>query len=157
MSNDTPTQQPGTVAAPGWYPTAPGIQGYWNGSQWTGDTAPLATTGMPMATSSTNDDRTMGMLAHLLGLFTGFIGPLVIFLMKKDESQYVRAHAAEALNFQITVMIGYLASFILMFVLIGLLLLPIIAVGALAFGIIATIAANKGEMYSYPINIRFVK
>ena len=67
----------------------------------------------------------MAMLAHLL-VFTGYvvplgniIGPLIIYLIKKDESSYIRQHAAEALNFQISVLIYFILSLLLCFVLIG--------------------------------------
>ncbi|MFI9555303.1 DUF4870 domain-containing protein [Nonomuraea endophytica] len=103
------------------------------------------------------DDTTMAMLAHLLGLLVSWIGPLVIYLMKKDESPYVRDQAAEALNFQITMFIGYLVSFVLTIVIIGFLLLPVVWVISLIFHIQAAIATNKGENYRYPISIRMIK
>lgn len=138
-------------APPGWYPTTPGMQGYWDGSSWTGHTAPLAP-----APRSQSDDNTMAMLAHLLAIFTGFIGPLVIFLIKKDESPYVRHHAAESLNFQLTVFVAAIACSVLILFLIGFLLLPVIIIGALILEIVASVAANKGEWYRYPLNIRIV-
>jgi len=98
----------------------------------------------------------MALLAHLLGLFTGFIGPLVIYLIKRDESAYVRHHSAEALNFQITLAIAGVVSFILMLVLIGFLLMLVVAVTGIVFEILAMIAASRGEWYRYPICIRFV-
>ncbi|GHE28783.1 hypothetical protein GCM10017673_34120 [Streptosporangium violaceochromogenes] len=103
-----------------------------------------------------SDDATMAMLAHLLGLLTSFIGPLVLYLAKKDESPYVRAQAAEALNFQLTLMIAYIVSWVLAFVLIGILLVLVIWVGSTILMIIAAVAANRGEAYRYPMNIRFV-
>ncbi|MER7205631.1 DUF4870 domain-containing protein [Streptosporangium sp. NPDC000239] len=102
------------------------------------------------------DDTTMAMLAHLLGLLTSFVGPLVLYLAKRDEAPYVRAQAAEALNFQLTLMIAYLVSWVLAFVLIGFLLMPLVWIGSLILMIIAAVAANRGESYRYPLNIRFV-
>ncbi|GAA3124657.1 DUF4870 domain-containing protein [Streptosporangium carneum] len=102
------------------------------------------------------DDATMAMLAHLLGLLTSFIGPLVLYLAKKDESPYVRAQAAEALNFQLTLMIAYVVSWVLIFVLIGFLLIFVVWIGSLILMIMAAVAANRGENYRYPMNIRFV-
>lgn len=101
-----------------------------------------------------SDDTTMAMLAHLLGLLVSWIGPLVIYLMKKDESPYVRDQAAEALNFQLTMFIGYMVCFVLAFVLIGFLLLPVVWLVSLIFHIQAAIATNKGENYRYPFAIR---
>lgn len=103
-----------------------------------------------------SDDTTMAMLAHLLGLLVSWIGPLVIYLMKKDESPYVRDQSAEALNFQITMFIGYTVCFVLAFVLIGFILLPVVWIVSLIFHVQAAIAANKGENYRYPISIRLV-
>ncbi|MDP9861354.1 MULTISPECIES: DUF4870 domain-containing protein [Streptosporangium] len=102
------------------------------------------------------DETTMAMLAHLLGLLTSFVGPLVLYLVKKDESPYVRSQAAEALNFQLTLMIAYFVSWVLAFVLIGFLLIFVLWIGSLALMIMAAVAANRGESYRYPMNIRFV-
>jgi len=98
----------------------------------------------------------MAMLAQLLGLLTGFLGPLIIYLVNGEKDPFVRHHASEALNFQITLFVAYLVSALLMLVLIGFLLLPAVIVGAYVFGIMATLAANRGEWYRYPINIRLV-
>ncbi|WP_157247983.1 DUF4870 domain-containing protein [Nonomuraea typhae] len=103
------------------------------------------------------DDTTMAMVAHLLGLLVSWIGPLIIYLMKKDESPYVRDQAAEALNFQLTMFIGYFVAGILTIILIGFLLLPVIWVVSLIFHIQAAIATNKGANYRYPISIRMIK
>ncbi|MFF3438880.1 DUF4870 domain-containing protein [Streptosporangium sp. NPDC002721] len=103
-----------------------------------------------------SDDTTMAMLAHLLGLLTSFVGPLVLYLAKKDESPYARDQAAEALNFQLTVLIVYFVSWILAFVLIGFVLMFFLWIGSIVMTIVAAVAANRGETYRYPVNIRFV-
>lgn len=103
-----------------------------------------------------SDDTTMAMLSHLLGLLVSWIGPLVIYLIKRDESPYVRDQSAEALNFQITMFIAYMVCFVLAFVLIGFFLLPVVWLISLIFHIQAAIAANKGENYRYPMSIRLV-
>ena len=102
------------------------------------------------------DDTTMAMLAHLLGLLVSWVGPLIIYLMKKDESPYVRDQAAEALNFQITMFIGYIVAALLSIVLIGLFLFPIIWIVSLIFHIQAAMAANRGANYRYPMTIRMI-
>lgn len=102
------------------------------------------------------DDTSMAMLSHLLGLLISWVGPLIIYLMKKDESPYVRDQAAEALNFQITMFIGYLVAGLLTIVLIGLLLLPVVWIVSLIFQVQAAIATNRGQNYRYPINIRLI-
>lgn len=105
----------------------------------------------------------MAMLCHLLSILTGFIGPLVLWLVKKDQSRFVDFHGREALNFQITlflVMSGLtIVAMVLMFVFIGFLLIPVImvlAILALVAEILAAVAAQKGEWYQYPCSIRFV-
>ncbi|MDX2227092.1 MAG: DUF4870 domain-containing protein [Verrucomicrobiae bacterium] len=113
----------------------------------------------------------MGMLCHLLALtslvgvpFGNIIGPLVIWLIKKNEMPFVDDQGKESLNFQITVTIillpAFIVSWILMFVLIGFLLLPLVALAGLAalvFAVIAGIKANEGVAYRYPWSIKFIK
>ena len=105
----------------------------------------------------TPDDRMMATLAHVLGIFTNFVGPLIIWMVKKEQSPFVDDQGREALNFQLTLLIGYVISGIATVICIG----PIIAMGisvvAIIFGIMAAVAANKGEAYRYPLNIRFIK
>ncbi|MBI1227685.1 MAG: DUF4870 domain-containing protein [Bacteroidetes bacterium] len=105
----------------------------------------------------TPDEKTMAILSHILTIVAGFIAPLVIYIVKKDESPYVRKHAMESLNFQISVAIYAFASFILMFIIIGF--FTMIAVGIMAFvcAIIATVKANEGKFFKYPLTIRLVK
>ena len=98
----------------------------------------------------------MAMLAQLLGIFTGFLGPLVMYLVAKDDQPFLKHHAAESLNFQITLFIGFIVSAVLMLVLIGFLLFFVVWIGGLVLVIVATMAANRGEWYRYPINIRMV-
>ncbi|WP_425569254.1 DUF4870 domain-containing protein [Nonomuraea salmonea] len=102
------------------------------------------------------DDNSMAMLAHLLGLLVSWIGPLIIYVMRKDQSPYVRDQAAEALNFQITMFIGYIVSAFLMLLFIGFLLLPAVFVVSLIFHIQAAMATYRGERYRYPISIRLI-
>jgi uncharacterized Tic20 family protein len=103
-----------------------------------------------------SEDKTLALLAHILTLFVGFLAPLIIWLVKKDESKFVADNAKESLNFQITIAIFYIIAFVAMFLLIGFLLLPAVWVINLIFVIIATIRANEGKVYRYPINFRFI-
>lgn len=112
---------------------------------------------------STPDDRTLGMLCHLLAIFTGFWGPLILWLIKKDQSAFVDHHGREALNFQLTMFIASIvlggAMFLLMFVFIGFLLFPVlivIAILALVAEILAAVAAQRGDWHRYPCCFRFV-
>lgn len=103
------------------------------------------------------DQRMWAMLAHLGGIILGFIAPLIVFLVYKDRGAYVKEQSTEALNFQIMLAIAYVISFILWFVIIGMLLTFVVAIINIVFPILAAVAVNKGENYRYPINWRLVK
>ncbi len=105
---------------------------------------------------ATPDDRTMGMLCHLLGILLGFLGPLIIWLMKKDTSPFVNDQGKEALNFQITLLIGYVIGGATMFVCVGFILTPLVWLAGVVFGIMGAMAANKGEVYRYPFTLRLI-
>ena len=107
--------------------------------------------------SLTKDDTNMAMLCHILAIFTGFLGPLILWLIKKDESSFVDHHGKEALNFQLTVLIAMMFSGLLVFLCIGFFLIPVIGIVDLVLCIMAAVKASRGEEYRYPINIRFVK
>ena len=108
-------------------------------------------------------NNTEAMLSHLLALcgfvvpFGNILGPLVFWLMKKDQSPVVAREAKEALNFQITATLAIIVCVILMFVVIGLFLLPIVGLANLAFIIIAIIKSNKEGSYRYPFALRLIK
>jgi len=111
----------------------------------------------PETAAVSQDSKNMGMLCHLLGIFTGFLGPLILWLIKKDEDKFVDQQGKEALNFQITVIFAIIASYILMIVFIGILLLPATLICNLIFSIMGSIAASKGQNYRYPVSIRLIK
>ena len=112
-----------------------------------------------MSEAASSEDRTMGLIAHLSGIITWFIGPLVIWLMNKDKADkaWLNDQAKEALNFQITVTIAMVISIILMVVIIGGILAPIVGIINLVFCIIAAVKANNGEAYRYPFALRLIK
>lgn len=103
------------------------------------------------------DARMWAMLCHLLGLFTCFIGPLIVWLIKKEEDPFINNQGKEALNFQITVAIASVVSALLAVVCIGIILGMVVAVADLVFCIVAAVKANGGEAYRYPVSIRFIK
>ncbi|HFA51993.1 MAG TPA: DUF4870 domain-containing protein [Bacteroidetes bacterium] len=105
----------------------------------------------------TQDEKTMALLSHVLTLVVGFIAPLVIYLVKKDESEFVKAHAIESLNFQISLFIYFMGCFALMLVIIGFFMAIALGVAALVLTIVATIKASEGKMYRYPFIIRLIK
>lgn len=114
-------------------------------------------------TVATQDERTWGMLAHL-SAFAGFlvplgsiIAPLVVWLIKRDQSAFVADQGKEALNFNISVLLAALVCGVLVFVFIGILLGVALFIFWLAMTIIAGIKASEGVRYRYPITLRLVK
>jgi len=91
------------------------------------------------------------LFSHLGGILFGFIPALVIYLIYKDRDSFIRRHAAQALNFQIIILIAYFVSFMLTFVLIGIPLLIAVGICWIVFPILAAVTANKGEDYTYPL------
>jgi uncharacterized Tic20 family protein len=109
------------------------------------------------------ESRTWGMIAHL-STFSGYIvplgnivGPLVVWLMKKDQMEFVDDQAKEALNFQISILIYVVVSIVLIFVIIGIPLLIAVLIFDLVVTIMAAVKANEGVRYRYPLKITFVK
>ena len=99
----------------------------------------------------------MAILSHILALVANIIGPLIIYLVKKDESEYVREHAKESLNFQISMMILALVSIPLTLIIIGAFMLMAIGILSLVCIIIASIRASDNKLYRYPLNFRLIK
>ncbi len=89
--------------------------------------------------------------------FVGFVGPLIVWAVFKDRSGWLRESAVEALNFSILYTIAQLVAIVLVAVIIGMLLLPLIGIAGLILCILGAIAANRGEPYRYPVNLRLVK
>ena len=114
------------------------------------------------------DEKTWALLAHLssfLGYFLGgcggLVGPLVVWLIKKDESPFVAEQAKESLNFQISLFIYAVALLVSIFLLIGLVLVcfavAFLAVIGFVFPIAGAVKANEGKSYRYPLTIRFIR
>jgi uncharacterized Tic20 family protein len=117
-----------------------------------------AATGIP-----TPDERTWGMLAHLTA-FAGFIlplgnviGPLIVWLVKRDQSAFVADQGKEALNFNISVLGAAIICALLVFVFIGILLGVALFIFWLTMTIVAAIKASEGVRYRYPFAVRLVK
>ena len=110
----------------------------------------------------TPDERSWGMLAHLSGLIAmllgglSFLGPLIVWLIKKDQSPFVADQAKEALNFQIAATIAIYVSALSIIVCVGVILCPVVVVGAIVYSIIGAVEANKGTYYRYPYTFRFI-
>ncbi|WP_449467189.1 DUF4870 domain-containing protein [Stenotrophomonas humi] len=113
----------------------------------------------PPAGANTSDDNSVALLVHLSGIFFSFIVPLIVWLINKDkpEKAFLNENSKEALNFQITLLIAYFVSGVLMVVLIGFLTYAVAWIACVVFSIIAGLAANKGETYRYPVTLRLIK
>ncbi len=103
------------------------------------------------------DAKNMALLCHVLAIFTCFLGPLILWLLKKDDDPFIDEHGKEALNFQITVIIATVVAWFAVLIVVGCVLLPVIGVCDLVFCIIAAMKANNGELYRYPVSIRLIK
>lgn len=152
----TPPQEPPTYSAPpptyGTPPAAEQPGGYQSHPQ------AAAPAGGYSTELSPSDQRMWAMLAHLGAILFGFLAPLVVYLVQKDRGHYVREQSREALNFNITLLIAYVAVGILTVVtfgLAGILFFALIVVN-IVFPVLGGLAANKGENYRYPINWRLV-
>jgi uncharacterized Tic20 family protein len=98
------------------------------------------------------------MLCHVSTfLGVGFILPLIVYLAMKDESDYVRSNAREALNFHISILIYGICCIPLVFVVIGIPILILLGIGSLVLSIVAAIRASDGGTYRYPLTLRLVK
>lgn len=97
-------------------------------------------------------------LVGLIGNGVGFVlGPLVVWLIKRDDDPFIDEQGKEALNFQITMVIAALVSLLLTVVVIGLFLVIAVGLVMVIFPIIAAVKASNGEHYRYPFTIRFLK
>ena len=122
----------------------------------------------------TKEDRNMAMLCHLAAFATvvgiplgNIVGPLIVWLIKREQSSFVDWHGKESINFQISVTIYGIVGGILIVLgiiggilapaLIGLVLLPLTLLFALVMVIVATMRANDGLRHQYPLTMRFIK
>jgi uncharacterized Tic20 family protein len=117
----------------------------------------------------TSDEKTWAMLSHLSGFlgylvvipFASIIGPLVVWLLKKDSSTFVDEHGKESINFQITMSIFYAITWVLLFsiifTLIAIPLFGLLGVWIVVLVIVAAIKAINGEHFHYPLTIRLLR
>ncbi len=154
-------------AQPGWYPDPDGSAAhrYWDGTRWTDALSSAIPPAGP--TNARDDRRTWALMAHLSALpgmliAMAFIGPLLVYAMKKDDP-YIRGHAAAALNFQLSVLLYGLVLGLITIVALavgGVVIIPLMIVLAIAWFVpicIAAVKAGDGEQFRYPLAIGFVR
>ena len=174
----SPVSDPGVSGGPppGWYPDPTGTMRWWDGARWTAASGPVPGGG---------NTKTLALVANLGGIVGGWLVPLIVYLVDGGKDRFVRHHASEALNFQLTLLIVNLILFIPYFG--SFFFLPFAASGSsstglgagagaffgvfilvfvgifvlfglnLAFSIMGMVRANRGEWGRYPFRIRFVK
>jgi uncharacterized Tic20 family protein len=112
---------------------------------------------------TSNDERTYSMLCHLSALsgliipFGNVIGPLVLWLLKKDEYPEVDRQGKAALNFQLSLTIYSIIAAILIVILVGFVLLGAIFLFGLIMTIVASVKSSNGERFEYPLSINLIK
>ncbi|WP_047981505.1 DUF4870 domain-containing protein [Ornithinibacillus contaminans] len=107
--------------------------------------------------ATTEDDRLFSMLLYLLSFPFPILGPLVIWLLKREGSDFVDYHGKEYFNFFISFTIYTIASYILMILLIGFVLIAIVGIAAFVLTIIAAVKAYQGVPFKFPLVIQFIK
>lgn len=106
---------------------------------------------------SPGEEQGWGVATHLGGVFVSWLVPLVVWLIFRERSPMIDDHGKEALNWQITLFIGYVIGYATMIILIGFIIVPLIFITALIFGILGAVAAYNRRPFRYPFNIRFIK
>ncbi len=115
---------------------------------------------METATSSSKQWELASHLSAFAGYIIPFghiIGPLVVWSLKKDEFPSVDAHGKESLNFQLSFTLYMFLNIFLIFIVIGFVILGALVIIQIVFIIVATLKADKGELYRYPLTIKFIK
>lgn len=103
------------------------------------------------------DEKTLGIVMHVLCL-VGFpiLGPLIVWLVKKDQSSYIDLQGRELLNFQLSFLVYGFLSFLLCFILIGIPLLFAVGIATIVLTIIGIVNASEGKVYRFPLTIRLL-
>ena len=125
---------------------------------------PTPPVGVTAPTVSSTNVRTWNILCHasaLLGIFLHFpghlLGPLIVWLAKRDDSPEIDAHGKESVNFQISMLIYNGIAVVFCLVLVGFAFLAVLWVLNAVFVVVASIQASDGKFYRYPMTIRFIE
>ncbi len=108
-------------------------------------------------TQPTQDEKTLAILTHLSGIFFSIVVPLIVWLTSKDTKPWLSDQSKEALNFQITVLIGYIIASALTVILIGFVLFFIVWAASIVLSIIAAVRVSQGAAFRYPLAVRLIK
>src|SRR5512144_76758 len=146
-----PTRPYGAPPPPGYGAAPP--PGYGTAPRY-GAAPPPAYGGPPPGAPPTSDETLWAVLSHVSFFVIALIGPLIVMLVKGNESRFVRDQAVEALNFHLTLLI---ASVVLALTLIGLPLVLLVALWGAVFTVVAAVRSSRGECYRYPATLRLVK
>lgn len=115
---------------------------------------PYASSPAPMRPE---DEKLWAILTHVGGLLFPLLAPLIIYLVLRDRGPFIRQHSATALNFHLTMAIGSIIAAVTAVFIIGFFLAFAIGILVLALGVMAALAASRGEYYTYPLAITFVR
>lgn len=107
-------------------------------------------------TMSPADEKMWSILTHVGGILFHWLAALIAYLVLKDRGPFVRWHTTQALNFQLTLLLAYIAGGVLSLVFVGFFVLIAAFVLNIVFGILAAMAASRGEFYRIPVAIEFV-
>ena len=105
---------------------------------------------------SPSDEKLWATLVHLGGIFFHFLPALIGYFVLRDRGPFIREHTRAALNFQLTVLLGYITGVFTLWIVIGFVIVMAVAVLDIVFSILAAIAANRGELYTYRVALKFV-
>jgi uncharacterized Tic20 family protein len=122
-----------------------------------GDEPSMQPPSLPADPTPTQDEKNLGLIMHVLSL-VGFslIGPLIVWLIKKDESAFIDIQGRELLNFQLSFLIYVIVCIPLCFLLIGIPLLIIVGLASLILTIIGLVKATEGKIYRFPVTIKML-
>lgn len=109
----------------------------------------MKNTNIDLNESKTGKNTKIAALAHILGFFTGIIGPALIYILSDNE--FAKRNAARSITWQIFFTIYLILSIFLSLAFIGFLLLPLVGIADLVFSVIATIKASDGKEWKYPM------
>ena len=104
-----------------------------------------------------SDEKLWSALIQLGGIFIYFASPLVGYLLLRQRGPFVREHSVAALNWQLSLLLYSFVGSILLFAVVGGIVLFALAVLNIVFSILAAMHAHRGQLYTYPLSIKFIR